>query len=117
MSRHLPHLSTEAPDSYDGLCGFRTGAKPDHAPACLTDAAWHGIVLTDDGTGIVTLLSSCSDHKAAMALTADLIHEMTTACPLDESTIWWDGPSGTSGCRIDWDTSHLAIALSQPVTG
>jgi hypothetical protein len=113
----LAHLSTEAPESHTGFCGFRAGPKSDPPPpACLAGATWHGIVLTDDATGVLTLLSCCDDHKPAMALTADLIHEMASACGTGEATIWWDGPNRASGCRIDWDPGHLAIALRAPVS-
>jgi hypothetical protein len=79
-------------------------------PACLGEATWHGVVVGADGSTLCTLLSCCTEHKAAMALTADFVHEYGTACPLEESTVWWDGQSGASGCRIDWDLSALHAA-------
>lgn len=105
MNDRLRYLGPVAPDSHDGYCGFRTG--PD-APACLADAAWHGVVLNDDGDCLVTLLSCCNEHRAAMELTADLVHAFGTACPIPEAHVWWDGPAGTSGCFVGWDMGTLA---------
>lgn len=116
--RQLPLLGSEAIKSHTGSCGFRPGA-PDGAPsqvACLAEAKWHGLVIDADDDGTLIRLSCCDAHKDAMALTADFIHEYSPACGADEATIWWDAPSGTSGCRIEWDTTTLGAAESVPVT-
>lgn len=111
MTDRLRFLGPEAPDSHDGCCGFRVGPG---APACLAEATWHGVVLTDDGTGLFTLLSCCDEHKSAMGLTADFVHAFGTACPIPEAQVWWDGPTDTSGCFVDWDMGALAAAEAVP---
>lgn len=109
MNDRLRFLGPEAPEAHSGYCGFRAGPKSDRPdPACLAEATWHGIVLTDDGAGLVTLLSCCDGHRAAMELTADCVHAFGTACPIPEAHVWWDGPPGTSGCFVDWDMGALA---------
>lgn len=101
------------PESHNGYCNYMPG--PD-APACLAEAVWHGIILTEDRTALAHVTGCCDRHRGDMARSTDFIHPHGTAC-IPAANVWWDGElDPSSGCEIDWDTTALSVAESAPVT-
>jgi hypothetical protein len=103
MATHKPLIGPPSPYDRIGLCTYKP--TPD-AVACLAPALWHGLVLNPVRTTLMTVLSSCDDHRGYMARTADFIHPFDTACGIDGA--WWNHVTGESGCEIDWNIGDLA---------
>jgi hypothetical protein len=78
--------------SLNWTCGF----SPDGPLECLDVATWHGFRLTDDGSGIESMMAACDDHAARMG--ADFLHPMDTPCCVPGSRFVWP----ENFCYFEW---------------
>lgn len=62
-------------------CGYMEHATD---PACMAPARWHGVIIGSD-----LAMACCNDHRGVMALSADYVHEMGSACFLPGSVFFW----------------------------
>jgi hypothetical protein len=103
VNYRLRYLGTPRDASLSLFCGYSPSPRD---PACPAESVWHGFVLDDLGRHIIAMMSSCDDHKRAMALTADFIHAVASPCAAPGSRFIWP----ENYCYLPWDEIEQAFA-------
>lgn len=105
-------LHGHQPESANWSCLF--APRPED-PRCGKPAAWHGLILTWDGSALRDVTACCDEHVANMRAVVDFTHVMESVCGLPGAMCHWDGSTGASWCELDWSPGVALAAETVPV--
>lgn len=86
LSERYGRLHDPIPQPERWACGFGDTRV---TPRCGREAIWHGTVMDEEHTTPIAMMECCDEHRPAMELSADYIHEMDTPCGVPGSRFHW----------------------------
>jgi hypothetical protein len=109
-----PYLHDHLPAEHSWSCAY---APTRDDSRCGAPATWHGLILTWDCTDLRDVTAACNEHRPHVEAVADFVHAMDSVCELPGAERWWDGSTGASWCRLDWDPTASAVAVATTAGG